>query len=275
VMAPELFTGLGISLADRKLIVVKSAQHFYARFAPLAKAVLYLASPGTLDSDFARLPYRVRNLDYWPRVANPHRLGPTMPAPGELHSIDGLQLHINCAGPASAVTIVIEAGAGTVSPVYARLQRELARKYRVCVYDRPGLGWSEPDTEPLDGERNARRLHALLAAADVQGPLLLIGHSLGGLLNRIYTGLYPEQVAGVVMLDASHPEQFEVFKGLPAETLAPERKKRAEFQAGGLPPPEFAPVQAIFADMPHVLRQMAANYTPETVDTMVKDLLPG
>ncbi|MDY0743365.1 alpha/beta hydrolase [Paucibacter sp. R3-3] len=199
-----------------------------------------------------------------------------MPAPGELHSIDGLQLHINCVGPASSVTIVIEAGAGTVSPVYARLQRELARKYRVCVYDRPGLGWSEPDTEPLDGERNARRLHALLAAADVHGPLLLIGHSIGGLLNRIYVGLYPDQVAAVMMLDASHPQQFGVIGDSMDAQLAAvvevERAKRLKYRTEGTRPAEFAAIEAIFADMPEVLEQMAATYTPDALDTMALEM---
>lgn len=277
VMSPHVFTGLGINLAGKKLIIVKSAQHFHAQFAPLAKAVLYVASPGTLDTDFARLPYRVRSLDYWPRVANPHRLGPTMPAPGELHLVDGLEMHLLRMGPptgeANPVTIVIESGAGVVSPVYARLQKALAQKYPVCIYDRPGLGWSEPDTEPLDAERNARRLHVLLAAAGVQGPLLLVGHSLGGLLNRVYTSLYPQQVVGLMMLDASHPEQFKTLgdsmRKQVAAMLAPERARRMDFRKNGTRLPEFAMVEALFADMPEVIAQMAATYTPDALDTML------
>ncbi|MCU7373239.1 M81 family metallopeptidase [Paucibacter sp. O1-1] len=76
VLDPQLFTGLGIVLGNKKLIVVKSAQHFHARFAPLAKAVFYVSTPGTVNTDFARLPYRVRSLDYWPRVADPHWVAP-------------------------------------------------------------------------------------------------------------------------------------------------------------------------------------------------------
>ncbi|HTD05670.1 M81 family metallopeptidase [Undibacterium sp.] len=72
VFSPDLFTGLGIDLSVKKLIVVKSSQHFHALFAPLAKAILYVSSPGAISNDFARLPYRVRSLDYWPRVENPH-----------------------------------------------------------------------------------------------------------------------------------------------------------------------------------------------------------
>ncbi len=70
--SPMVFTGLGIALADKRLIVVKSTQHFHAQFAPLAREILYVTTPGAIDMDFARLPYRVRDLDYWPRVADPH-----------------------------------------------------------------------------------------------------------------------------------------------------------------------------------------------------------
>ena len=71
VYGTDLFTGLGVSLADKKLIVVKSSQHFHAAFAPLAREVLYVAAPGALTPDFARIDYRVRSLNYWPRVADP------------------------------------------------------------------------------------------------------------------------------------------------------------------------------------------------------------
>ncbi|KAI1696391.1 metallopeptidase family m81 domain-containing protein [Ditylenchus destructor] len=142
---------------------------------------------GAVNVDFARLPYRVRSLDYWPRVADPHWVAPAVKPPGQLYEIDGLRLHLHLSGPAPTdarqPTVVIESGAGTVSPLYARLQRTLARKYQVCSYDRPGLGWSQPDGLPLDAERNSRRLHALLEAAGVRGPVVFIGHSLGGLLT--------------------------------------------------------------------------------------------
>ncbi len=71
--SPAVFSGLGIELADKRLIVVKSTQHFHAQFAPLAREILYVTTPGAISMDFAALPYRVRDLDYWPRVADPHR----------------------------------------------------------------------------------------------------------------------------------------------------------------------------------------------------------
>jgi microcystin degradation protein MlrC len=74
VLGTDAFTGLGLTLADKKLIVVKSTQHFHAQFAPLASRVVYVSTPGALSPDFANIPYRVRDLNYWPRVADPHRL---------------------------------------------------------------------------------------------------------------------------------------------------------------------------------------------------------
>jgi microcystin degradation protein MlrC len=68
----DAFTGAGISLADKDLVVVKSTQHFHAEFAPLARAVLYVSSPGAMNFDFAAIPYRLRSPVYWPRVADPH-----------------------------------------------------------------------------------------------------------------------------------------------------------------------------------------------------------
>lgn len=68
----DAFTGLGLTLEDKDLVVVKSTQHFHAQFAPLARAVLYVSTPGAMNFDFAAIPYRLRSLDYWPRVAQPH-----------------------------------------------------------------------------------------------------------------------------------------------------------------------------------------------------------
>jgi microcystin degradation protein MlrC len=281
VIGADLFTGLGIDLAAKKLVIVKSAQHFHAEFGPLAKSVLYVSTPASLSTDFANLPYRVRDLDYWPRVEEPKRPAPAakpwqLPAPGELYIVDGRAMHLQRSGPAPAgplqPTLVIEAGGGCASSTYGRLQQVLSAKYPVVSYDRAGMGWSEPDPEPFDGRRNSRHLHALLTAAGVTGPVVLVGHSLGGLLNRIYTGMYPEQVVGVVMLDASHPDQSESFRQpLPQAHLDAERAKRAGFQAGGEPPPEMAPIEAMFADLPGIARQLKATYTPETLDTMVSE----
>jgi microcystin degradation protein MlrC len=68
----DAFTGLGLELADKAVVAVKSTQHFHAEFAPLARHVLYVSTPGAMNFDFGAIPYRLRSLDYWPRVADPH-----------------------------------------------------------------------------------------------------------------------------------------------------------------------------------------------------------
>ena len=79
VYGTDAFTGIGITLADKRAIVVKSTQHFHAQFAPLAAEVLYVSTPGALTLDFAAIDYRVRAPGYWPRVANPFGPGATRP----------------------------------------------------------------------------------------------------------------------------------------------------------------------------------------------------
>jgi microcystin degradation protein MlrC len=82
VYGTDAFTGIGITLADKRLVVVKSTQHFHAQFAPLASEVLYVSSPGALSLDFAAIPYRVRSPDYWPRVDDPFTAPPASSARG-------------------------------------------------------------------------------------------------------------------------------------------------------------------------------------------------
>jgi pimeloyl-ACP methyl ester carboxylesterase len=79
---------------------------------------------------------------------------------------------------------------------------------RVCAYDRAGSGWSDPRPEPRDAQHFAGELHALLHAADVPGPYILVGHSYGGKYVRLYAATYPGEVAGMVLVDASHPDQW-------------------------------------------------------------------
>jgi pimeloyl-ACP methyl ester carboxylesterase len=71
------------------------------------------------------------------------------------------------------------------------------------------MGWSEPGPGPPNATQTAAELHTLLQEADEQGPYVLVGHSLAGLYSRVYAERYPEEVAGIVLVDSSHPDQFE------------------------------------------------------------------
>ena len=136
---------------------------------------------------------------------------------GELVNVAGRWSHIHCSG-AGTPTVVLGAGwdpAGSLA--WAQVQGELARVTRVCSYDRAGILWSERREEPRDGIRIAAELHALLGAASVPPPYVMVGHSLGGLLVRVFADRFPGEVAGFVFVDSAHPEQLERF---PPEVVA-------------------------------------------------------
>src|SRR5215204_6411994 len=132
----------------------------------------------------------------------------TYPPPGEMVDVGTHSLHINCLGE-SGPTVILEAANFGMSAHWVRVQQQLAKTTRVCAYDRAGLGWSEAGPEPRDARQISSELHTLLnGAADTEGPYVLVGHSYGGLYARMYAARYPNQVAGVVLVDSSHPEQF-------------------------------------------------------------------
>ena len=128
--------------------------------------------------------------------------------PGKLVSVAGKDVHLHCIGVGSPI-VVLEAGAGSPSSVWSGVQRDIATFARVCSYDRAGYQWSEPRDGPRDGRRIAAELHALLRAASENPPYVLVGHSMGGPLISIYTGEYPEDVAGLVYVDPTHVEAVE------------------------------------------------------------------
>jgi pimeloyl-ACP methyl ester carboxylesterase len=130
------------------------------------------------------------------------------PPPGETVDVGDHELHIDCVGQGSP-TVVLEAALGNASAHWVRVQQEVSEATRVCAYDRAGMGWSEGGPEPRDAARVTGELHALLEGAGVEGPYVMVGHSFGGLYARAYAARYPDETAGVVLVDSSHPDQFE------------------------------------------------------------------
>ena len=129
------------------------------------------------------------------------------PPPGQLVDVGGYRLHLNCVGEGSP-TVILEAANLGMSAYWVRVQQQVAQTTRVCAYDRAGLGWSERGPEPRDARKISSELHTLLKDAGIEGPFVLVGHSYGGLYVRMYADRYPEEVAGVVLVDATHPEAF-------------------------------------------------------------------
>ncbi len=96
--------------------------------------------------------------------------------------------------------------------------RSIAKVAPVVAYDRAGLGWSDTGPKPRDGGQNARELHAALRASGIGGPYVVVGHSYGGLAARAFASLYRHEVAGMVLVDASHPDQWARF-GMSSKVL--------------------------------------------------------
>jgi pimeloyl-ACP methyl ester carboxylesterase len=123
------------------------------------------------------------------------------PAPGQLVDVGGFRLHIQCVGKGSP-TVVLDAGLGGSSLDWSLVQPELGRTTRVCAYDRAGMGWSEGGPQPRTPRQIAGELQTLLTNAGVAGPYVLVGHSLAGKNVRLFAQQHPEEVAGMVLVDA-------------------------------------------------------------------------
>jgi pimeloyl-ACP methyl ester carboxylesterase len=131
------------------------------------------------------------------------------PPPGQMVDVSGYRLHINCTGTGSP-TVVIDAGWGDWSTTWAAyVQPEAAKTTRICTYDRAGMGWSEAGPLPRDAVQFSKELHTLLENANIPGPYVMVGHSLGGFPVRVFTDMYPSEVAGVVLIDSMTPKQFD------------------------------------------------------------------
>jgi pimeloyl-ACP methyl ester carboxylesterase len=126
------------------------------------------------------------------------------PMPGQLIDVGGHRLHLSCTGSGTP-TVVLEPGAGGMSSNLGWIAPAVARDTRVCVYDRAGRGWSEPADTAQDGAQIATDLHTLLQRGHVPGPYVLAGHSFGGLYVLTFAARYPDEVAGMVLVDSTAP----------------------------------------------------------------------
>jgi pimeloyl-ACP methyl ester carboxylesterase len=128
------------------------------------------------------------------------------PAPGRLVDVGGHRLHIWCTGTGEPA-VILESGLGGSSFDWGFVQPRIAEFTRVCSYDRAGAGYSDPGPSPRTVRRIAQELARLLDRAGVDGPLVLAGGSIGGLMVRVFASEHGGRVAGLVLVDASHEDQ--------------------------------------------------------------------
>jgi len=138
-----------------------------------------------------------RDAKRFPQEGRSVGLGPAFP---------GVSLNLHCTGQGSP-SVIMDSGLGVPAVGWDLVQPEVAKFTRVCSYDRAGYGWSTPGPMPRTSQEIARELHALLAAAGEKGPYVLVAHSFGGYNVRVYTKDYPQDVAGMVLVDTSHEDQ--------------------------------------------------------------------
>ena len=140
------------------------------------------------------------------------------PPPGKLVELDGYRLHLNCTGQRreDTPTVIIEGGLGAPSLMWSLVQPSIAAYARVCSYDRAGQGWSEASPLPRTARPMMGELHDLLERAGETPPFILVGHSFGGVLMRVYATAYPADVAGLILVDARHEDYFQ---RMPADYL--------------------------------------------------------
>jgi len=129
-----------------------------------------------------------------------------LPQIGKSVDIGGRTLNIFCSGTGGP-SVIFESGGDGPGLGWEPIQTEVARFTQACWYDRAGIGWSDAGPFPRTSEAIARDLHELLKRAGVPAPYVLTGASFGGLNSRVYAGLFPNEVVGIVLVDSAHEDE--------------------------------------------------------------------
>jgi pimeloyl-ACP methyl ester carboxylesterase len=180
---------------------------------------------------------------------------------GGLVDVGGYRLRIECTG-SSAPTVILDSGLNTTQDAWDAVKGTLGGSVRVCSYDRAGLGRSEAGPKPRTSQQIVDELHRLLINGRVPGPYVLVGHSFGGLNVRLYASEHPEQVAGLVLVEPAHEDQYLRFAALMLPASAEEYLRhegggnyegvdllKSAEQVRAAPPPPPVPSVVISGDL--------------------------
>jgi pimeloyl-ACP methyl ester carboxylesterase len=162
-----------------------------------------------------------------------------------LVDVGGASLHIHCVGD-GAPPVILEAGLGNDGSIWSQVQPEVGRFTRTCASDRAGMGSSRPAHRPHTNRQMARELHALLERAGIPGAYVLVGHSMGGANVRLLASEHPDELAGMVLVDAVGDEQFSRWFVLFPEAMKAEFRENLPKLPEGL---DFDTYAAGVADM--------------------------
>lgn len=183
---------------------------------------------------------------------------PPFAAPGRLVDIGGWRLHLNCSGEPrpGEPTVILEAGIGDFSVEWSLVQPGVSRFARVCSYDRAGDGWSELGPHPRTFRQIVYELHTLLERAGERPPYVMVGHSYGGWLVRAYQAAYPEDVGGMVLVEAGADNPWRMMpdrKLVRSSELAtgraiPSVNTTTPLRIGDIPAPALQQMRAGLAD---------------------------
>jgi pimeloyl-ACP methyl ester carboxylesterase len=149
-------------------------------------------------------------------------------APQSLATLpDGRRINLYCSGE-GAPTVILTAGLNSWSIAWWTVQSEIAKTTRVCSWDRAGFGFSDPGSAPLDIRQSSLDLGKALQAAQLGGPYVLVGHSMGGLESLVFADAHRSEVRGMVLVDPTIPGQYQVFARVAGNFTAFANRGRAQ-----------------------------------------------
>jgi pimeloyl-ACP methyl ester carboxylesterase len=148
---------------------------------------------------------------------------------GHLIDVNGHRIQLECRGSGSP-TVVMDSGLNMTLDSWGKVPADVAAFTRVCTYNRSGLGYSDSGPKPRTSKTIVNELETLLVNGGIRGPYVLVGHSFGGLNVRLYASQHPDKVAGIVLIDASHENQYQLLAALKSEA---ERQEYLQHEGGG------------------------------------------